>query len=190
MDEENQNLKTGLDGTQVDNNQPNFNQPMQEPQPNYNGPIQEPQPSYNQPMQESQPSYNQPVQEPQPSYTQPMQEPQPSYNQPVQNQQVNNQYAQTNDQSNQYNSNMNGQYNNQINPNAQEEKAPTILRVLCFFFPIIGLILYCVNSSTNKTYALSCGKPALAGFITGIAISVLMFILGLIISFTAAAMAL
>ena len=199
MDEENQNLNTGVDGTQVDNNQTNFNEPVQEAQPSYNGPIQEAQPTYGQPIQ------NQPVNT---QYSQPnnMQyngqyvPPQPNnqYN-PNVGPQLNNQYNQYNPNmngqyNNQYNPNMNGQYNNQYNPNMngqynnqynqpnqnisndQGEKAPLILRIVCFLLPIVGLILYCVNSSSNKTYAHSCGKAALAGFITGIIIYALLFL--------------
>lgn len=45
--------------------------------------------------------------------------------------------------------------------------------VLCFFFPIIGLILYLVWHNTSPLKAKSCGKGALIGFCVGIAISII-----------------
>ena len=61
--------------------------------------------------------------------------------------------------------NYQNQTTNNANPNAIQEKAPVLLRILCFFVPLVGLILYAVKYSSDKTYAKSCGIPALIGFI-------------------------
>lgn len=75
------------------------------------------------------------------------------------------------------------QYNN---PQAEEKKesgkAPVILRILSFFIPLLGLILFIANISENKEYAKSCGIPALIGFIIAILIIPIAFvIIGLVI---------
>lgn len=44
-------------------------------------------------------------------------------------------------------------------------RAPIILRIISFFFPIVGLILYCVWNKEYKRKAKDVGIPALVGFI-------------------------
>lgn len=50
--------------------------------------------------------------------------------------------------------------------NKLDEKAPTGLKVLSFFIPLAGLILFCVNYTDKPRYAKGCGIPALVGFFT------------------------
>lgn len=45
--------------------------------------------------------------------------------------------------------------------------------VLCFFFPLIGLILYLIWKDTLPLRARSCGKGALIGVIVAVALSIL-----------------
>lgn len=75
------------------------------------------------------------------------------------------------------------QYNNpQVEEKKESEKAPVILRILSFFIPLLGLILFIANISENKEYAKSCGIPALIGFLIGLLIIPILFIiLGLVI---------
>ena len=37
--------------------------------------------------------------------------------------------------------------------------------VLCFFFPLVGLILFLVYIDSNKKFSKKCGLSALIGFI-------------------------
>ena len=75
------------------------------------------------------------------------------------------------------------QYNNpQVEEKKESGKAPVILRILSFFIPLLGLILFIANISENKEYAKSCGIPALIGFIIAILIIPIAFvIIGLVI---------
>lgn len=45
------------------------------------------------------------------------------------------------------------------------------LRVICFFIPLVGLIIYAVNIVQNPKIAKECGKFSLIGFIIGLVIS-------------------
>lgn len=49
--------------------------------------------------------------------------------------------------------------------------------VLCFFFPVVGLILYLVWQETYPQRAKSCGKGALIGVIVEVALSILIVII-------------
>lgn len=75
------------------------------------------------------------------------------------------------------------QYNNpQVEEKKESGKAPVILRILSFFIPLLGLILFIANISENKEYAKSCGIPALIAFIIAILIIPIAFvIIGLVI---------
>lgn len=75
------------------------------------------------------------------------------------------------------------QYNNpQVEEKKESGKAPVILRILSFFIPLLGLILFIANISENKEYAKSCGIPALIGCIIAILIIPIAFvIIGLVI---------
>ena len=112
---------------------------------------------------------------------------QPNYAQP-QNGYTQANYAQQsngNVQSNSYaeQPNYQQQYNNpQVEEKKESGKAPVILRILSFFIPLLGLILFIANISENKEYAKSCGIPALIGCIIAILIIPIAFvIIGLVI---------
>lgn len=117
--------------------------------------------------QNGQQNYTQPQNE----YTNPnyAQYAQPNYAQPQ------NGYTQANYAQQQYN-------NPQVEEKKESGKAPVILRILSFFIPLLGLILFIANISENKEYAKSCGIPALIGFIIAILIIPIAFvIIGLVI---------
>lgn len=46
------------------------------------------------------------------------------------------------------------------------------LRLICFFIPLVGLIIYAVNIVQNPKVAKECGKFSLIGFIVGLIISI------------------
>ena len=70
------------------------------------------------------------------------------------------------------------QYNNpQVEEKKESGKAPVILRILSFFIPLLGLILFIANISENKEYAKSCGIPALIAFIIAILIIPIAFVI-------------
>ena len=119
--------------------------------------------------------------------TQPNEYVNPNYAQP-QNGYTQANYAQQsngNVQSNSYaeQPNYQQQYNNpQVEEKKESGKAPVILRILSFFIPLLGLILFIANISENKEYAKSCGIPALIGCIIAILIIPIAFvIIGLVI---------
>ncbi|MDO5556882.1 MAG: hypothetical protein Q4G05_01370 [Clostridia bacterium] len=45
----------------------------------------------------------------------------------------------------------------------EELKAGFWLKVLCFFIPFVGLLIYACNVSFNKKYASACGRAAAWG---------------------------
>ena len=57
------------------------------------------------------------------------------------------------------------------------DKPSALLAILCFFIPVLGLILYAIYDGKNPRKAKSVGKAALAGFITSIVLTVLIFVL-------------
>ena len=56
-------------------------------------------------------------------------------------------------------------------PMVSQEPASMGLRVLCWFFPIVGIILYFVQKDEKPVYAKQCGKAALISIIVNIALS-------------------
>lgn len=60
----------------------------------------------------------------------------------------------------------------------QELKAPIILKVVCFFIPLAGLIIYACNISKNRKYANSCGIASLVGLLTPIIIVIIIVVSG------------
>ncbi len=60
-------------------------------------------------------------------------------------------------------------------PSAGQEEAGAGWKVLSFFIPLVGLILFLVWNNESPRKAKACGKWALIGFITGIVISVLAY---------------
>ena len=49
----------------------------------------------------------------------------------------------------------------------REYESSTGLRIICFFIPLIGLIVYAVNIVQSPKIAKECGLYALIGFIIG-----------------------
>lgn len=43
----------------------------------------------------------------------------------------------------------------------ESEKAPFGILAICFFIPIVGFILFAINTSTKKRYAEQCLKASL-----------------------------
>lgn len=56
----------------------------------------------------------------------------------------------------------------------RQDEASAGLKVLSFFFPLIGLILFCVYSQNTPNAAKEYGKWALIGFVTGIALVIIL----------------
>lgn len=59
----------------------------------------------------------------------------------------------------------------------RQDEASAGLKVLSFFFPLIGLILFCVYSQNTPNAAKEYGKWALIGFITGIVLTIIACII-------------
>ena len=66
-------------------------------------------------------------------------------------------------------------------PMVSQEPASMGLRVLCWFFPIVGIILYFVKKDEKPVYAKQCGKAALISIIVNIALSFVYTIVGTVI---------
>jgi len=66
-----------------------------------------------------------------------------------------------------------------IQKKAENDGPIGCLGVLCFFFPIVGLILYVVWLNSLPQKAKSAGKLALIGFIAGIVGYFLLMMIGL-----------
>lgn len=63
-----------------------------------------------------------------------------------------------------------------------EADIPSVgLNIISFLFPLVGLILFCVFSSTEPNKAHSVGKWALIGFCVGIGLSTLLYLSSLIL---------
>lgn len=52
---------------------------------------------------------------------------------------------------------------------------------LCWFFPIVGLILYCIWKTERPKTALVCGNCALASIIVGVILSILSLVLAIVL---------
>ena len=66
-----------------------------------------------------------------------------------------------------------------VNP-ANVDAKSTGFAVLCFFFPVIGLILYLVWKDTKPLKAKSCGKGALIGLITSVVLWIICFVIAIL----------
>ena len=53
------------------------------------------------------------------------------------------------------------------------DNASGAMKVLCFLFPIIGLVIYLANINTRKQFAKDCGNSSLCGFIVGIVLTLI-----------------
>lgn len=67
--------------------------------------------------------------------------------------------------------------NGQIKQTAPDDRPSGGFAVLCFFFPVVGLILYLVWHDTYPQKARSCGKGALIGVIVEVAFGILSVII-------------
>lgn len=65
----------------------------------------------------------------------------------------------------------------QAPPPANNDAPNAGFAVLCFFFPIVGLILYLVWKDTMPLRAKSCGKGAIIGVIVEVALVILYAII-------------
>ena len=59
----------------------------------------------------------------------------------------------------------------------KQDIASAGLMVLSFFFPLIGLILFCVYSQSTPNAAKEYGKWALIGFVTWIVVSIISVVI-------------
>lgn len=55
------------------------------------------------------------------------------------------------------------------------DNASGAMKVLCFLFPIIGLVIYLANINTRKQFAKDCGNSSLCGFIIGIVLILILY---------------
>ena len=75
------------------------------------------------------------------------------------------------------------QFTDMFNKPKVDDTPSPIIKVLCFFIPILGLILYLVNMNEKPISAKAYGKLSLIGFIVGIVAYVIAIISG-ILAFT------
>lgn len=61
-----------------------------------------------------------------------------------------------------------------------QDAPSTGFAVLCFCFPIVGLILYCVWKETLPKRAKSAGIGGLLGFIIGVVLTILVYVIALL----------
>lgn len=61
------------------------------------------------------------------------------------------------------------------NKNTSNEPASTVLKIVCFCLPIVGLILYLVYMDNCPIKAKECGKFALIGFVVGLICTLLLY---------------
>lgn len=71
------------------------------------------------------------------------------------------------------------QFTDAFNKPKVDDNPSGILKVLCFFIPILGLILYLVNMNEKPISAKAYGKSSLIGFIVGIVAYVLVIVLSI-----------
>ena len=71
------------------------------------------------------------------------------------------------------------QFTDSFNKPKVDDNPSGILKVLCFFIPILGFILYLVNMNDKPVSAKAYGKCSLIGFILGIVAYVLAIVLGI-----------
>lgn len=71
------------------------------------------------------------------------------------------------------------------NSNDFDDSSGKGLAVLCFFIPLVGLILYLIYQKDRPILAKAVGKGAIAGFIVRVTLAVIITILYLIICIAA-----
>lgn len=60
---------------------------------------------------------------------------------------------------------------------AADDQPSTLLKIVCFFIPLVGLILYIVNKDKKPVSAKAYGKMAIIGVAVGIALNIVSGIL-------------
>ena len=73
------------------------------------------------------------------------------------------------------------QFTDMFNKPKVDDTPSPIIKVLCFFIPILGLILYLANMHEKPVSAKAYGKLSLIGFIVGIVAYVLAIVFGIFI---------
>ena len=71
--------------------------------------------------------------------------------------------------------------NKEINTLNSSDNNYTLLRVISFLFPIVGLIIYAVNIGKNDYLAKEGSKWAIIGMISGVIVIILCFIIATIL---------
>lgn len=61
-----------------------------------------------------------------------------------------------------------------------EKKPSVLLKILSFFVPIVGIILYFLNRKTDKRAAKSYGKMALISIVISVVFSIVFFVIGMV----------
>ena len=78
---------------------------------------------------------------------------------------------------------MSEEINNEKNVQGNGKLEASIgIKILCFIIPLVGLILYICNVSTNKKYANACGKMALISAIIGLILPGIILVIILLLS--------
>jgi len=70
----------------------------------------------------------------------------------------------------------------QQNMQRDELVASTGLKVLCFFVPLVGLLIYACNISFNRKFATECGKWSLISFLILVGMLILVFGIAIIMT--------
>ena len=68
------------------------------------------------------------------------------------------------------------------NPTISEDESSFGFAILGFFIPLVGLILFLIYEGKKPKLAKSAGKGALIGFLTKIALSIILVILYIVFS--------
>lgn len=66
----------------------------------------------------------------------------------------------------------------EFNQEQSQEDLSTILKVVSFCIPLVGLILYFVKKDKEPVAAKSAGKFALIGFIIGVVLNIISVLIG------------
>lgn len=64
-----------------------------------------------------------------------------------------------------------------------DDKPSKLLKILCFFMPVLGLIFYLVNMNSKPESAKAYGKMGLIGFIAGIVLYVGIIVFTFLLTF-------
>lgn len=70
-----------------------------------------------------------------------------------------------------------------VSPMVSYEDADTLLKILCFFVPLVGIILYFVDRDTKPVAAKQCLNLSLIGLGVSVGVSILAAVVWLFIIF-------